>query len=195
MLCLGRSGFGNVKPTPVPEEESQAHWKVVTKTRREIKEEHNLERTLQLQLQCHCVQWEGYIQNNFTWKTILPIPPSLLSFCLGTIYNIFPSTINLKRCRLALDSRCFLYHKDVCTIPYMLGACKISLQQDIFTFRYDGALQHLVLVLKSFLKDLPNNPTKKCNILKFVKFGIKFSKTNNISKKYSSPSFRLNSSC
>ena len=54
-LHLGRSGLGNVKPTHVPEEGSQAHRKLVTKTHREIEEEHNLERAQQLQLQCHWV--------------------------------------------------------------------------------------------------------------------------------------------
>ena len=43
-------------------------------------------------------------------------------------------------------------------------------------------LQHLVLVLKFFLKDLANKTTKKCNTIKFVKSGTKFSKTNNVSK-------------
>ena len=47
-LHLGRSGLGSVKPTPVPEEGSQAHRKLVTKTHREIEEEHNLETALQL---------------------------------------------------------------------------------------------------------------------------------------------------
>ena len=45
-LHLGRSGLGNVKPIPVPEERSQAHHKLVTKTHREIEEEHNVERAL-----------------------------------------------------------------------------------------------------------------------------------------------------
>ena len=45
-LHLGRSGLGNVKPTPVPEERSQAHRKLVSKTHREIEEEHNVERAL-----------------------------------------------------------------------------------------------------------------------------------------------------
>ena len=58
-LHLGRSGLGNVKPTPVPKEWSQAHHKLLTKTHRETEEEHNLERALQLQLRCHWVQWEG----------------------------------------------------------------------------------------------------------------------------------------
>ena len=181
-LHLGRSGFGNVKPTPVPEEGSQAHHKLVTKTHCEIEEEHTLHRVLQLQLQCHWVQCEGYIQNSFTWKTILAVPPNLLSFCLGVTYNVLPSPINSKRWHLASESRCFLCHKDVCTIPHILGACKIYLQQGRFTFRHDSLLQHLVLVLKSFLKDLPNNTTKKCNIVKFGKSGTKFSKTNNFSK-------------
>ena len=106
-LNLGRSGFGSVKPTPVPEEGSQAHQKLVTKTHKEIEEEHNLERALQLQLQCHWVQWEGYIQNHFSWKTILAMPPNLLSFCLGATYNVLPSPKNLKQWHLASESRCF----------------------------------------------------------------------------------------
>ena len=100
-------------------------------------------------------------QNNFTWKTILAMPPNLLSFCLGATYNVLPSPKNLKRWHLASESRCFLCHKDVCTIPHILGACKISLQQGRFTFRHDSVLQNLVLVLKSFLKNLPINATKK----------------------------------
>ena len=91
-LHLGRSGFGNVKPTPVPEEGSQAYRKLVTKTHREIKEEHNLEGALQLQLQCHWVQWEGYIQNS-----------------------------NIKRWHLASEFRCFLCDKYVCIITHILG--------------------------------------------------------------------------
>ena len=69
-LHLGSSSLGNVKPTPVPGEGSQAHCKLLTKTHREIEEEHNSERAEQLQLQCHWVQWEGYVQNKFTWQTL-----------------------------------------------------------------------------------------------------------------------------
>ena len=47
-LHLDRSVLGNVKPTPVPQEGSQAHRKLVTKTHREIEEEQNLQRALQL---------------------------------------------------------------------------------------------------------------------------------------------------
>ena len=36
--------------------------------------------------------------------------------------------------------------------------------------------------LKSFLKDLPNYTTKKCNTIKFVKSGTRCSKTKNVSK-------------
>ena len=172
-------------------EGSEAHHKLVTKAHREIEEEHNLERALQLQLQCHWMQWESYIQNNFTWKTILAMPPNLLSFCLGATYSVLPSPSNLKRWHLASKSRCFFFvcvcvcvcHKDVSTIPHILGACKISLQQGRFTFRHDSALQHLVLILKS-LKDLLSNTTKKFNSTKFGKFGTKFSKTNNVPKDF-----------
>ena len=46
LLDLGRSSLGSIKPTPVAEEGSQAHHKVVAKTHREIDEDHNLERAL-----------------------------------------------------------------------------------------------------------------------------------------------------
>ena len=75
-----------------------------------------------------------------------------------------------------------LCHKDVCTIPDILGACKISLEQGTITFRHDSVLQHVVLVLKSFLKDLPNNITEKCKNIKFVVSGTKLSKTNIVHK-------------
>ena len=58
----------------------------------------------------------------------------------------------------------------------------MSLQQDRFTCRHESVLQHLVLVLKSFLKNLPINTTKKCNTIKFVKSGTKCSKTKIASK-------------
>ena len=110
------------------------------------------------------------------------MPPTLLSFCLGATYNVLPSPSYLKRWQVTSERRCFLSHKDVCTILHILGASKISLQQDRFPFRHDSVLHHLVLVLKSFLKDLPNNITKKCNTIKFVKSGEQFSKTSNFSK-------------
>ena len=111
------------------------------------------------------------------------MPPNLLSFCLGTTYNVLPSPKNLKQWHLASESSLFyLCHKYVCTIPHILGACKISLQQGRFTFRHDSVLQHLVLVLKSFLKNLPINTTKKCNTIKFVNSGTKCSKTKSSSK-------------
>ena len=65
-------------------------------------------------------------------------------------------------------------------MPHILGACKISLQQGRCTFRQYSVLQHLVLALKSFLKDHPNNTTKKCNTIKFVKSGTKLSKSTNV---------------
>ena len=64
-LHLGRSNLGNVKPTLDPEEGSQALHKLLTKTHREIEEEHKLERALQLPLQCH------WVHGKVTSKTIL----------------------------------------------------------------------------------------------------------------------------
>ena len=110
------------------------------------------------------------------------MPPNLLSFCLEATYNVLPSPKNLKRWHLASESRCLLCHKDVCTIPHTIGACKISLQQGRCTFRHDSVLKHLELVLKSFLKNLTNNTTKKCNTIKFVKPVRKYSKTKNVCK-------------
>ena len=172
MLRQPCSWRGIPSPSQISNQNSQRNWRRTKFT----------ESPTTLQLQCHWAQWEGNIQKNLTWKTYLVMPPNLLSFCLGATYNVLPSPKNLKRWHLASESRCFLCHKDVCTIPHILGACKISLQQGRFTFRHDSVLQHLVLVLKSFLKNLPINTTKKCNTIKFVKSGTKCSKTKSSSK-------------
>ena len=47
----------------------------------------------------------------------------------------------------------------------------MSHQQGRLIFRHDSTLQHLVLVLRYFLKDFPNNNTTNCHTIKVVKYG------------------------
>ena len=169
----GRSGLGIAKLDPIPEEGTHDYRKRVSTTLKSIEEEKDSQKALQLQLQCHWMKWENYVKNNLSWSSILAMPPNLLSFCIGSTYNVLPSPSNLNRWQLTKDPSCFLCKKNICTIPHILGACNSSLKQGRFSYRHDSVLKHLVSSLKSFLKETPVKKSKKINKINFLKAGQK----------------------
>ena len=173
-IVFGRSGLGVVKSTPIPPKRSHGYRKLVSGTSKNISKEQDLQKALELRLQCHWISWQNYVQNNLSWKDILGLPPNLLSFCISSTYNVLPSPSNLsKHWKVDNDSSCPLCGKEICTIPHILGACKFSLGQGRFTFRHDSVLTSLVSILKSFLKDLKPANSKKVNKVHFIKAGEK----------------------
>ena len=48
-----------------------------------------------------------------SWKSILSKPPSLLSFCPGTIYDTLPSPSNLHKWNIINKTSCNLCHKQI----------------------------------------------------------------------------------
>ena len=99
----------------------------------------------------------------------MALPPNLLSFCISSTYNVLPSPSNLHRWHQENDPSCTLCGKHLCTIAYILGACKFSLDQGRFTFRHDSVLNSLVSFLRSFLKDVKPSKSKKRNAIHFIK--------------------------
>ena len=91
------------------------------------------------------------MKNDLSWKTLLGMPSSLLSFCLNATYGTLPSPSNLKRWQITTESSCFLCQKIVCTTAHILGACQIALKQQRFTYRHDTVLSVLVSTLVKFL--------------------------------------------
>ena len=169
---FGRAGLGLSKSSSTPKEKhSREYRKLVSTTSREIEEEANFCKALQLKVQGQWTRWENYVKNDLSWSSILAMPPNLLSFCLSSTYDVLPSPSNLRRWRICSEASCFLCHKEVCTTAHILGACKKALSQGRFTFRHDSVLKDLVEQIKSFLSDLPLTASKKVNKISFVKAG------------------------
>ena len=139
---------------------------------------------MQLKVQGQWTRWLNYIQQNFSWKSLLAMPVNLSSFCISSTYDTLPSPSNLKRWKLTTEASCFLCNKDTCTTSHILGACKVALSQGRFTFRHDNVLRIIITNIRSSVKSFKSTiPTPKQPIkIKFVKKGTK------VKHKQSSPS-------
>ena len=124
---------------------------------------------MQLHLQGYWTKWCDFVKNDLSWKTLLAMPSSLISFCLGATFDTLPSPSNLKRWRLITESSCFLCRKSICTSVHILGTSKIVLHQIRFSFRHDQLLCELVGILKNFLSSYkPNKSSVLGAILVFL---------------------------
>ena len=96
-------------------------------------------------------KWCNFLRLYLSWQTMLAMPKSLLSFCLGTTYDTLPSPSNLHRWQIHSEPSCYLCSKTVCTTAQILGACKVALQQGRFIYGCDSVLQAFLLALETFL--------------------------------------------
>ena len=95
---FGRAGLGVTSHKVIPPAKSSHQYrKFISDTSKEIDEEGNMAKALQLQVQGQWTRWENYIKNDLSWKSVLAMPPNLLSFCLASTYNVLPTPSNLKR--------------------------------------------------------------------------------------------------
>ena len=95
-----------------------------------------------------------YVQQDFSWASLMTMPANLTFFCLASTYNTLPSPTNLKRWRTTTETKCTLCSKDVCTTAHILGACKLSLFQGRYTFMHDTVLRQVIAALKTFISDI-----------------------------------------
>ena len=169
---FGKAGLGITTKKAMPTEKSSREYrKLISDTSKEIDEETNMSKALQLKVQGQWTRWENYVKNDISWKSVLAMPPNLLSFCLSSTYDVLPSPSNLKRWHICSEASCFLCGKEVCTTSHVLGACTTSLNQGRFTFRHDSVLTVIVESLASFINDLPPPPKANFHKVSFVKAG------------------------
>ena len=129
-----------------------------------------MSKSVQLQVQCQWAGWLNYIQQDFSWSSLMAMPANLTSFCLASTFDTIPSPTNLKRWRITTEAMCTLCSKDVCTTAHILGACKVSLQQGRYTFRHDTVLHKVIESLKSFIINIKQAvPISPESSSKFVK--------------------------
>ena len=116
-----------------------------------------------------------YIQQNFSWKSLLTMPVNLTSFSISSTYDTLPYPRNLMRCKLTTEASCFLRNKDMCTTSHILGGCKVALSKGRFTFRHDNALRIIISNIRSLIKTIKSSvPTSKQPMK--IKFGKKLTK-------------------
>ena len=128
---------------------------------------------MQLKVQGQWTRWLNYIEQDFSWKSLLAMPVNLTSFCISSTYDTLPSPSNLQRWKLTTEASCFLHKKDTCTTSHILSACKVALRQGRFTFRHDNVLRIIISNIRSSVKNIKSSvPTSKQPIkIKFVKKG------------------------
>ena len=168
-----RAGFGSFKSPSIPRRNSHEYRRLISDLVGEVDENAYHAKSVQLHLQGYWTKWCDFVKNDLSWKTLLAMPSSLISFCLGATFDTLPSPSNLKCWRLITESSCFLYGKRICTSAHILGTCKISLHQGRFGFRHDKVLCGLVVKLKNFISSYKPNKSSDINFINFVREGKK----------------------
>ena len=151
-----RAQFGSFKSSSIPRRNSHEYRRLISDLIGEVDENANHAKSVQLHLQGYWTKWCDFVKNDLSWKALLALPSSMISFCLGATFDT-PSASNLKRWRLITESSCFLCGKSICTSAHILGACKTALHQGRFSLRYDKVLCEFVVILKVFLPSYEPN--------------------------------------
>ena len=178
--------LGNIKTSKVSSDKSSKDCRTfVSSHHKEIEDTYAVSKGLQLKIQW--TRWLNYIEQNFSWKSLLAMPVNLTSFCISPTYDTLPSPSNLKRWKLTTEASCFLCNKDMCTTSHILGTCKVALSQGRFTFCHGNVLRIIISNIRNSIKTIKSSvPTSKQPItIKFVKKGTR------VKNKSSSPSGTL----
>ena len=140
-----RLGLGYTTTSKVPKNKSSKDYRrYISNHHRTIDDTYAMSKAVQLQVQGQWTRWLNYIQQDFSWATLMAMPPNLTSFCLASTFDTLPSATNLKRWIITTEAVCTLCSKDVCTTTHILGVCKVSLQQGRYTLRHDTVLHKII---------------------------------------------------
>ena len=159
----------------VPRHKSSKHYRrYISEYHKSIDDTYAFSIAVQLQVQGQWTRWMNYVQQDFSWASLMAMPANLTSFCLASTYDTLPSPANLKRWRITTETMCTLCSKDVCTTTHILEACKVSLQQGRYTFRHDTVLRGVIQVVKTFILNIKDTvPTSPKSSIKFFRKGTK----------------------
>ena len=113
---------------------------------------------------------------DLSWKRMLAMPKSLLTFCLGVTYDTLPSPSDLHRWHIHSEPTFYLYSKTVCTTAHIHGACKVDLQEGRFIYCHDSVLQAFLTALETFLSSYLVRESLQQRI-NFVRLGKKIKKS------------------
>ena len=150
-----KHGLGYITTPTVPKNQSSKHYRrYISDNHKTTDDTHAFSKAVQLQVQGQWTRWINYVQQDFSWASLMTMPANLISFCLASTYDTLPSPTNLKRWRITTEAMCTLCSKDVCTTAHILGACKVALQQGRYTFRHDTVLHQVIEALQTFISNI-----------------------------------------
>ena len=161
-----RAGFGSKSTPEVPPKRSYAYRKLHSSIVQETDKQKLQAKAALLSLQGQWTEWCNFLRLDLSWKTMLAMPKTLLSFCLGATYDTLPSPSNLHRWCIHSEPSCYSCSKTVCTTAPILGACKFALQQGRFTYRHDSVLQAFLTALQTFLSSVSESLQHQINLVR-----------------------------
>ena len=98
----GCHGSVYINTSKAPEEKSTNSYRdFISRLLKEINETFNISKAVQVPLLGQWTRWLSYIQQDFSWKSLLASPISLMSFCLSSTFDTLPSPRNLKLWRIS----------------------------------------------------------------------------------------------
>ena len=130
-----RHRLGYTTAPKVPRHKSSKHYRryisEINIYHKSIGDTYAFSKAVQLHVQGQWTIWMNYVQQDFSWASLMAMPANLTSFCLASTYDTLPSPANLKRWRITTETMCTLCSKDVCTTAHILGAC-ITTAREIY---------------------------------------------------------------
>ena len=135
-----KHGLGYITIPKVPKNQSSKHHRrYISDHHKTVDDTYAFSKVVQLQVQGQWTRWVYYVQQDFSWASLLAMPANLTSFCLASTCDTSIS-YQPQRWRITTEAMCTLCSKEVCTTAHILGACKVALQQGRYTFRHDTLL-------------------------------------------------------
>ena len=89
-----RAGFGSFKSPSIPRRNSDEYRRLISDLVGEVDKNAYHAKSVQLHLQGYWTKWCDFVKNDLSWKTLLAMPFSLISFCLGATFDTLPSHSN-----------------------------------------------------------------------------------------------------
>ena len=170
---FGCKSLSSPGPKTPSNKSTKVYSKLISNHYKNIDDTSSISKPMQLQVQGQWTQCINYIQNNFSWKSLLALPVNLVSFYLASTFDVLLSHSSIWRWKISTDAACTLCRKDVCTTAHILRACKVALKQRRYTFRHNMVLQEIVSSLNTFIGSIELVVSKEQNFIKFVKKGTK----------------------
>ena len=108
-----RDGFSSISLAEIAAKNSHA-YRTLSTVPGEANKKKLLAHAVQLKLQGQWTKSCSFVRMDLSWKSILSMPPSLLSHCLAATHDTLPSSSsNLHRRNISTETSYELYHKNL----------------------------------------------------------------------------------